>query len=107
MSGLLDFADDDTQPAERLKDAGALAPSARRETLHGDRLAARGFRHLAAEQAVDEVELLRRATERGSDGQRLVVVDATGGFWLAHQRLPFLSAACPGKVRVGANSPSL
>src|SRR6185369_463216 len=61
----------------------------------------------AADQRRDEVELLRRTTDRGSDGQRLVVGDAAGSFLLAHYRLPFLSAAWPGKLRVGANSPSL
>src|SRR4029079_10918537 len=132
----------DAQPAERLEDAGALAPSARRETLHGDRLAHRRFRHdervdvqivvvlgigdragehlarvlrhrplaesedvervlglLAADQGGDEVELLRRATDRGADRERLVVADATGSLRLAHQRLPFLSASWPWKVR--------
>ncbi len=51
------------------------------------------FGLLAADQAGDEVELLRRTTDRGPDGERLVVGNATGCLLLAHQRLPFLSAA--------------
>jgi ribosomal protein L22 len=35
------------------------------------------------------------------------IANATGCCLLAHQRLPFLSAAWPGKLRVGENSPSL
>ena len=48
---------------------------------------------LAADQTGNEVELLRRTTDGGSDGQRLVFGNATGCLLLAHQRLPFLSAA--------------
>src|SRR5690606_4966524 len=44
-SGLLDFANDDAQPAERLENARGLATAARRETLHGDGLADRGLAH--------------------------------------------------------------
>src|SRR5690606_27738792 len=42
-----------------------------------------------------------------ADRERLVLTYAAGSLLLAHQRLPLLSAACPGKLRVGANSPSL
>ena len=60
----------------------------------------------AADQLGDQVELLRRTADRVADRQRFLVADLAGGCCLAHQRLPFLSAAWPGKVRVGANSPS-
>src|SRR5690606_19071642 len=65
------------------------------------------FSLLAADQAGNEVQLLRRPTDRGADRERLVLTYAAGSLLLAHQRLPLLSAACPGKLRVGANSPSL
>ena len=62
---------------------------------------------LAADQTGDKVELLGRAADLRADRERLVVSNAAGCLVLAHQRLPFLSAAWPGKKRVGANSPSL
>ena len=127
---------DEPQPRERLQDARGLAAAARREPLHGDRLAdrrlgddqavdveivvvlgigdgrsqhlARIDRHrllregedvhrvaglLAADQARDQVQLLRRTADLRADGERFIVGDATGSLFLAHQRLPFLSAA--------------
>src|ERR1044072_7493101 len=62
---------------------------------------------LAADQARDEIELLGRAADLGTDRQRLIVGDSAGSFLLAHYLLPFLSDAWPGKKRVGANSPSV
>jgi hypothetical protein len=52
---------------------------------------------LAADQARNEVELLGRTADLRADGKGFLVTDLAGGCWLAHQRLPFLSAAWPGK----------
>src|SRR6185369_6618186 len=38
----------------------------------------------AADQAGDEVELARRATDRGADSERFLLTDLAGCDWLAH-----------------------
>src|SRR4051794_40769330 len=61
---------------------------------------------LAADHLGNKIELLGGATDGRSDCERLLVADPAGCSLLGHQRLPFLSAAWPWNVRVGANSPS-
>src|SRR3546814_7915821 len=52
---------------------------------------------LAADQARYKIELLGRTADLGRDRKGLVIRDAAGSCLLRHQRLPFLSAAWPGK----------
>ncbi len=52
---------------------------------------------LAADERRNQVQLLRRTTDLRADRQRFLVTDLAGGCGLRHQRLPFLSAAWPGK----------
>src|SRR3546814_18882341 len=62
---------------------------------------------LAADQARYKIELLGRTADLGRDRKGLVIRDAAGSCLHRHQRLPFLSAAWPGKSRVGATSTRL
>src|SRR3546814_19500886 len=64
-------------------------------------------RLLAADKPGNQVELVGAATDGGRHRQCFLFAGAARGCRLRHQRLPFLSAAWPGKVRVGANSTSL
>ena len=67
---------------------------------------------LAADQARDQVELLRADAQIARQGHRLAVVQCALARRLTHDasphfRLAFLSAAWPWNVRVGENSPNL
>ena len=56
---------------------------------------------------VADNEALSVGTQIRGSAQKLgLVADPARSDRLRHQRLPFLSAAWPGKKRVGANSPS-
>ena len=61
-----------------------LAGIARHRLLREGEDVHRLFGLAAADQRRDEIQLLRRTTDRGADGERLVVGDATGSFLLAH-----------------------
>src|SRR5690606_28993311 len=62
---------------------------------------------LAADEFRNEVQLSRRNPEVARDGFCLVLRQTALSAWLTHYRLAFLSPPCPGKFRVGANSPNL
>ncbi len=85
--------------------ADVLSDTLPRELEIGERL----VDLLAADETGDEVQLLRRYTKVLRDRARLFVGEAPFAARLAHYFLvdAFLSPPCPGKDRVGENSPSL
>ena len=90
----------------RSREASTLRTSTAIALVENCRMFSASSTFLPRIRPATRLSLCARAADRGADRQRFLLADLAGSCWLAHQRLPFLSAAWPGNVRVGANSPS-
>ena len=87
-----------------LGDGALLAITIENPTPSGEPMRYQGLVELGAPSLAEALEGYFTQSEQlptrfwlRADGQRLVLAHAAGRFFLAHQRLPFLSAAWPGK----------